>query len=73
MRYPTGNENLRAPRSQFRVVAVDVVEASGTYLLGDFDTLEAAHQVASERAGIGNPVYIYNDTGEVVVRFGSWH
>ena len=75
MRYPkAGEEDLRAPRSQYRVIGVDTEEGSGTtYLAGDFADLEAAHAAASARAGIGKPVYIYNDAGKVLVRLGSWH
>ena len=75
MRYPSDNNNqdLRAPKSLFRVVAVDITESSGPYVVGDFDNLHAATQVATGRAGIGNPVYIYDDRGEVLERMGSWH
>jgi hypothetical protein len=74
MRYPrAGQDDLRAPKSQFRVLAVDVGEASGTYLLGDFCTLDAATQAAIQRAAVGTPVFIYDDQGKVVERLGSWH
>ena len=74
MRYPKGNqEDLRAPKSQFRVMAVDVKEAAGTYLLGDFSTLDAATRAATQRAEVGTPVFIYNDEGKVIERLGSWH
>ena len=75
MRYPTASkEQLSAPKSQFRVIGVDVEYASGNvYQVGDFDTLAAAQAAASERAGIGSPVYVCNDAGEVLVRLGSWH
>ncbi len=74
MRYPTASkEQLTAPKSQFRVIAVDVQDDFGTYVLGDFTSLDAASQIASSRAAVGNPVYIYNDAGEVLARLGSWH
>lgn len=74
MRYPkAGTEDFRAPKSQFRVMAVDVKETAGTYLLGDFSSLDAATQVASQRAAVGTPVFIYNDQGKVIERLGSWH
>jgi hypothetical protein len=74
MRYPSqSKEDLRAPKSLFRVVAVDVEESSGPFVLGDFDTLHAANQAATVRASIGTPVYIYDDRGEVIERLGSWH
>lgn len=74
MRYPTASkEQLTAPQSRFRVIGVGVADALGTYQLGDFDTLEAAQLAATQRAGVGSPVYIYNDAGELLVRWGSWH
>jgi hypothetical protein len=74
MRYPSkNNPDLRAPKSLFRVVVVEVDESSGPFIVGDFDTLQAATQAATARAGIGNPVYIYDDRGEVIERLGSWH
>ncbi len=75
MRYPAaGKEQLKAPREHYRVVGVDVEDASGTlYQVGDFQTLDAAHAAATQRAGVGSPVYVCDDNGEVVVRLGSWH
>ena len=74
MRYPTANKDeLTAPKSQLRVVCIDVQDDLGLYHVGDFDTLEAAHRVAMERARVGSPVYIYDDIGDLVVRLGSWH
>ncbi|MGI9103391.1 MAG: hypothetical protein ACR2IF_13215 [Terriglobales bacterium] len=73
MRYPSGsNEELKAPKSQFRVVGIDV-EDSQEFEVGTFETLEAARQAATGKAGIGNPVYVYDDAGELRVRLGSWH
>ena len=74
MRYPTaGKDDLTAPKSQLRVVCVDVQNELGLYHVGDFDTLDAAHRAAMQRAGVGSPVYIYNDIGDIIVRLGSWH
>ncbi len=74
MRYPPANKgDLIAPKSQLRVVGVDVQDELGLYHIGDFDNLEEAHRAAMARARIGNPVYIYNDIGDIVVRLGSWH
>jgi hypothetical protein len=73
MRYPKTQEQIRAPKSLFRVIAVDVEETSGTFLLGDFDSLDAAAHAATERARVGSPVYIYDDRGKVLERLGSWH
>ncbi len=75
MRYPAASkEQLKAPKAQYRVVGVDVEDAAGTlYQVGDFATLDAAQSAATERAGVGSPVYVCDDRGEVVVRLGSWH
>jgi hypothetical protein len=75
MRYPPASkEQLTAPQSRFRVIGVNVADASGTsYQLGDFDTLDAAQSAAGQRAGVGSPTYVYNDAGELLVRLGSWH
>ncbi len=75
MRYPhTSREELTAPRGKFRLIALDVKEgAREGYTLGDFDALESAKQVAEKKSGVGHPVYVYDDKGELVVRFGSWH
>jgi hypothetical protein len=75
MRYlKASREELRAPKGKFRVIGVDVNEgATGNYRLGDFETLELAEKVAKEKATIGNPIYIYNDRGQLIVRYGSWH
>jgi hypothetical protein len=74
MRYPSASaDELTAPRSQLRVVSVDVQDGLGLYHIGDFDTLEAAHRAAMERAHVGSPVYIYDDIGDLIVRLGSWH
>ena len=74
MRYPPANEySLRAPRSQFRVVAVDTQETAGVYEIGDFVSLDAAQSAACERARIGTYVFIYNEEGTLILRFGSWH
>ncbi len=72
MRYPNASrEELQAPKDMFRVTGVEA--ATGNYRLGDFETLQTAKSVAKEKAGIGNPIYIYDDKGELVVRYGSWH
>lgn len=74
MRYPDANKcELTAPKSQLRVVGVDVQDELGLYYIGDFATFEDAHRAALDRARVGNPVYIYNDIGDIVVRLGSWH
>lgn len=75
MRYPIAKpEELQAPKGKFRVIGVDLkTAANANYHLGDFETLAIAEQVAQEKAGVGNPIYIYDDRCELVVRLGSWH
>ncbi len=74
MRRPRANEGeLIAPKSQLRVVCVDVQDDLGLYHIGDFADFDEAHRVAMDRARIGSPVFIYNDIGDIVVRLGSWH
>lgn len=74
VRYPDASKDeLTAPKSQLRVVGVDVQEGLGLYHIGDFDSLNDAHRAAMDRARVGNPVYIYDDIGDLIVRLGSWH
>lgn len=75
MRYPKASpEELQAPAGKFRVIGVDLkTAATSNYHLGDFDTLATADKIAQEKASVGNPVFIYDDQRELVVRYGSWH
>lgn len=75
MRYPKARpEELQAPAGKFRVIGVDLkTAATANYHLGDFDTLATADRIAQDKAGVGNPVFIYDDKCELVVRYGSWH
>jgi len=75
MRYPKANaEELQAPKGKFRVIGVDLKAAAiANYHVGDFETLAMAKKVAKGKASVGNPIYIYDDTSELVVRYGSWH
>ena len=75
MRYPKANtEELQAPKGKLRVIGVDLNGAAiANYHLGDFETLQVAKKVAKEKASVGNPIYIYDDNSELVVRYGSWH
>jgi hypothetical protein len=47
--------------------------ADAVFSIGDFDSLDSAKRAAKQKAGTGTPIFIYNDRGEVVVRYGSWH
>ena len=75
MRHPKATkEELTAPTGKFRVLGVDVrAHSEAVYLIGDFDSLTAAKEAAKQRAGIGSPIFIYNDQAELIVRYGSWH
>ena len=75
MRYPKATRtDLSAPIGKFRVLAVEVEdESADLYTVGDFGSLAAAEKAAMRRAGIGSPVYVYDDEAKLVVRYGSWH
>jgi hypothetical protein len=75
MRYPKASrEELQAPTGKFRIIEVDLKRAAtANYHLGDVETLQAAEEVAKEKASVGKPIYIYDDNCELVVRYGSWH
>jgi len=74
MRYPIGSKaELKAPPTRFRVIEVDLSEQAGNFVVGDFETLEEAKEAANRRAQVGSPIYIYDDEGELVERYGSWH
>ena len=75
MRYPKATkEELTAPPAQFRVLGVEINASSETvFSVGDFGSLDTAKQAAEQKAGTGVPIFIYNDHGELIVRYGSWH
>lgn len=62
---------VSCPPGQFRVVGVDIDDAA-LYMIGDFDQLSLAKAAAKNRAGTAHPVYVYDEAGTVVVRYGSW-
>jgi hypothetical protein len=61
---------LKAPPGKFRVIGDDLRDGH-SFMVGDFDALETAEQRAKERGGVGTPTHVYNDRGELVVRYGS--
>ncbi len=75
MRYPKATrKDLTAPASQFRVLGVFVDgDSAEIFIIGDFPSMSAAEEIAARRASVGNPVYVYNDRAELMVRLGSWH
>jgi len=75
MRYPKApKEDLTAPQTQYRVLGVEINATSeSVFSVGDFDSLDAAKNAAEQKAGPGVPIFIYNDHGELIVRYGSWH
>jgi len=73
MRYPIGSKaELKAPPGNFRVIEVDLGQRDN-FVVGDFETLQEAKEAANRRAQVGSPIYIYDDEGELVERYGSWH
>lgn len=75
MLYPKApRADLTAPTGKFRVLAIVVeAESADLYTVGDFSSLAAAEQAAKQRAGIGGPVYVYDDKAKLIVRYGSWY
>jgi hypothetical protein len=74
MRYPIGSKaELKALPKGFRVIGVDLSLGAVNFVVGDFETLLEAKEVALRRAHVGSPIYIYDDEGEVLERYGSWH
>ena len=75
MRYPKiPKEERTAPLSHFRVLGVEThTTAEAMFSIGDFDSLDSAKHAGKQRAGTGTPIFVYNDRGELLVRYGSWH
>jgi hypothetical protein len=75
MRYPKATKaDLTAPHAKYRVLGVEINATSeSVFSIGDFDSLDAAKNAAELKAGTGVPIFIYNDRGELIERFGSWH
>jgi hypothetical protein len=61
---------LRAPTGKFRVIGFALRDAQ-KYMIGDFGSREAAEECAKRHGMVGNPVHIYNDRADLVVRYGS--
>ena len=58
---------LKAPPGKFRVVGVDTFEGpDADYLMEDLDSMAAAQRLADENAAPHNPVYVYDERGELV-------
>jgi hypothetical protein len=65
---------LTAPTGKFRVLGVDVgAEPVAVYVIGDFGAIAAAEQAATQKVGLGGPVFVYNDQSRLITRYGSWH
>ena len=60
----------RAPAGKFRVIGF-ALRDNQTYLIGDFENSQAAEECAEEHGHVGNPAHVYDDSGELVVRYGS--
>ena len=61
---------LRAPAGKFRVIGFALRDGQ-QYMIGDFDSKEAAEERAKEHGMVGNPAHVYNDRADLVVRYGS--
>jgi hypothetical protein len=74
--YPkkTQTWNLTAPTGKFRVLGVEVgAEAAAVYVVGDFASIAAAEQAATQKMRFGGPVFVYNDETRLILRCGKWH
>ncbi len=70
-RFTLRNES-KAPAGEFRVIGIDTFEPPGSdYLIGDFDSHEAALRAAEKAAGPMTPVYVYDDEGKRIAAFGA--
>jgi hypothetical protein len=68
-----GEHELKAPPHRYRVIAVEPAEdATADYLLGDFESLRAATDVAKQRGGTMRPAFVYDDAGKMLAKFGSY-
>lgn len=64
---------LRAPRAGwFRVVGVDTFEApDADFHIGDFADRGEAIAEATARAGVMRPVYVYDESGDLIFSAGE--
>ncbi len=60
----------KAPTGKFRVIGFALSDDQ-IYLIGDFGTVRAAEECAKMHGTVGNPTHVYDDAGELVVRYGS--
>jgi hypothetical protein len=68
-----GDTRLSAEPGKFRVVGVDTFEGlTADYLIGDYPTEKIAIDEAKKHGGEMNPVYVYDDTGDMKFRCGSY-
>ncbi len=61
---------LRAPTGKFRVIGFALRDGHN-YVIGDFDAKDAAEECAKQHGTVGNPVHVYDDRADLVVRYGS--
>jgi hypothetical protein len=55
----------RAPSGKFRVIACDTFEGPfADYLVGDYNTLDAAIEAAKDQLCPMTAVYVYDETGQ---------
>ena len=63
---------LIAPKGKFRLVGVDTFEGPlADYLIGDYDTKEAAIEDCKRHGGHMNPCYVFDDAGNSLFRAGK--
>jgi len=61
---------LSAPTGKFRVIGFALRDGQ-KYMIGDFDSREAAEESAKQHGMVGNPAHVYNNRAALVVRSES--
>lgn len=59
------------PKGKFRVIGVDTFDG-GDWVVGDYDTKEAALAIAYAKGGQMTKMHVYDDTGRHVGQAGTF-
>lgn len=62
---------LKAPKGKFRVVGVDTF-SNEDWLVGDFDSLSMAMEVADKKGGTMTKMHVYDDKGNHLHEAGTF-
>ena len=55
---------LIAPKGKFRIIGVDTFDG-GDWIVGEYDTLEEAINIANKKGGTMTMMYVYDDRGKL--------